>query len=655
MDVVCRHGESEAQSKLSAWLSSVNEPEDLKKMSVRELNELACEIRAFLLEHVSQTGGHLAPNLGVVELTLALHAVFDSPRDQLVWDVGHQSYVHKILTGRRHLFNTLRQYQGLSGFPKRKESEHDVFETGHSSTSISAALGLAHARDLRGEKHHVIAVIGDGSMSGGMAFEALNNAGDAGTNLIVILNDNEMSISQNVGGLAAYLGRLRTDPKYYRLKEDVEEIVKRIPHIGGKVLKSVERVKDAVKSLIVPGMFFEELGFTYLGPVNGHQIDSLLGVLRGAKQTHGPVLIHVLTKKGKGFVSAECKPDFYHGVGPFDLSDPPDPGNCGGAPSFTEIFSETLLQAAQENDKIVAITAAMASGTGLDSFAKAYPRRFFDVGIAEQHAVTFAAGLAVKEFRPVVAIYSTFLQRAYDQILHDVCIQNLPVLFALDRAGVVGEDGETHHGLFDISYLRQMPNMSFIVPRDGNILRSALLTGLAHRGPVAIRYPRGKAEGVAAGEVELLPWGRGEVLRTGRDVTVLAVGTLVEAALAAAFLLAEEGLSVAVIDPVFIKPLDAELILAAVEESRYGLVTVEEHVLAGGFGSALLEFLEQKKISTVPVKRLGVPDCFVEHGARDLLLNKLGLTAQHIAASCLELVKDKETEKISPWVQSEKE
>lgn len=638
---------------MSARLSSVNEPEDLKKMSVSELNELACEIRTFLLEHVSQTGGHLAPNLGVVELTLALHVVFDSPSDQIIWDVGHQSYVHKILTGRRHLFKTLRQYQGLSGFPKRKESAHDVFETGHSSTSISAALGLAHARDLRGEKNYVIAVIGDGSMSGGMAFEALNNAGDAGTNLIVVLNDNEMSIAQNVGGLAAYLGRLRTDPKYFRLKEDVEEIVKRIPRIGGKVLKSVERVKDAVKSLIVPGMFFEELGFTYLGPVNGHQLDALLGVLRGAKKTHGPVLIHVLTKKGKGFTSAECKPDFYHGVGPFDLSDPPDPGNSSGVPSYTEIFSEALMQAAQQNNQIVAITAAMASGTGLDSFAQAYPRRFFDVGIAEQHAVTFAAGLAVKEFRPVVAIYSTFLQRAYDQILHDVCIQNLPVLFALDRAGVVGEDGETHHGLFDISYLRHMPNISLIVPRDGKMLRSALNTGLAHQGPVAIRYPRGKAEDAVAGEAEILPWGRGEVLRTGRDVTIFAVGTLVKAALTAALQLAEEGLSVSVVDPVFIKPLDAEIIMAAVENSRYGLVTVEEHVLAGGFGSALLEFLEQKKLTAVPVKRLGVPDSFVGHGARDLLLNKLGLTAQNITANCLELAQN--TEKILPWAQNGRE
>lgn len=638
---------------MSDWLSAISGPADLKKMNVRQLNELACEIRAFLLEHVSRTGGHLAPNLGVVELTLALHTVFDSPRDQLVWDVGHQSYVHKILTGRHQDFATLRQYKGLSGFPKRKESEHDAFETGHSSTSISAALGLAHGRDLLGEKNHVIAVIGDGSMSGGMAFEALNNAGDTGTDLIVVLNDNEMSISQNVGGLASYLGRLRTDPKYFRLKEDVEELVKRIPAIGGKVLKSAERVKDAVKSLIVPGMLFEELGFTYLGPVNGHSMEALLGVLRGAKQTRGPVLIHVLTKKGKGFSSAECNPDFYHGIGPFDLAAPPEPGNKGGVPTYTEVFSETLTGAAADNDKIVAITAAMASGTGLDHFAKAYPQRFFDVGIAEQHAVTFAAGLACKGFHPVVAVYSTFLQRAYDQVLHDVCIQNLPVLFALDRAGIVGEDGETHNGLFDMAYLRHIPNMALIVPRDENMLRHAVETGLEHQGPVAIRYPRGKGTGVAPEKAAVLPWGRGELLRSGRDITIAAVGPLVQSALDAAELLEKRGLSVSVIDPVFIKPLDTELLLRAAMNSRFGLLTLEEHVLAGGFGSAVLELFEQNRMPDVPVKRLGVPDYFVEHGARHVLLEKLGLTAEQIAAACLEMAKDRE--KRLPWVQSGRE
>ncbi|MDW7651840.1 MAG: 1-deoxy-D-xylulose-5-phosphate synthase [Bacillota bacterium] len=635
---------------MNEWLPGINGPQDLKQMSVRQLNELACEIRAFLLEKVSENGGHLAPNLGVVELTIALHTIFNSPVDRFVWDVGHQSYVHKILTGRKEGFDNLRQFRGLSGFPKIHESEHDAFGTGHSSTSISAALGLAHARDLLGEKHHVLAVIGDGSMSGGMAFEALNNAGDAGTDLIVVLNDNEMSISQNVGSMAAYLDRLRTDPKYFRFKEDVEEILKRIPAIGGKVLKSVERVKDALKSLIVPGMLFEELGFTYLGPVNGHNLDALLSALRGAKKIKGPVLIHVLTKKGKGFNEAECKPDFYHGIGPFDPQSPPVPGVSAGVPSYTEVFRDTLLAAAKKDEKIVAITAAMAAGTGLDKFAEELPQRFFDVGIAEQHAVTFAAGLAVKGFRPVVAVYSTFLQRAYDQVLHDVCLQNLPVLFALDRAGIVGEDGETHNGLFDLAYLRHIPNMSIIVPRDENILQHAVASGLKHQGPVAVRYPRGKGTGTKREDPAPLAWGKGEIIRPGRDVAVIALGPMVQDALEAALKLEKRGLSVAVIDPVFVKPLDVELITRAVLSCRFGLVTVEEHMLAGGFGSAVLEFLEQNNLAHVPVRRLGVPDCFVEHGARPLLLKELGLTPEKIAAACLDLAGD--GEKSLPWAQS---
>ncbi|MCW3490259.1 1-deoxy-D-xylulose-5-phosphate synthase [Dethiobacter alkaliphilus] len=635
---------------MDEYLKKISGPEDLKKLSTKDLKELACEIRSFLLEKVSQTGGHLAPNLGVVELSIALHTIYDSPRDKIIWDVGHQSYVHKILTGRHDRFDSLRQHGGLSGFPKTSESEHDVFQTGHSSTSISAALGMAQARDLLGEKHHVIAVIGDGSMTGGMAFEALNHAGDTGTDLTVILNDNEMSIAQNVGGLAAYLGRLRTDPKYFRLKEDVELIVKRIPHIGGKVLSSVDRVKDAVKSLIVPGMLFEELGFTYLGPVNGHQVEPLLGVLRGAKKIKGPVLIHVLTKKGKGFEEAECKPDVYHGIGPFNPESPPVGSKQNKVPTYTEIVSKTLVNAAKKNDKVVAITAAMASGTGLDCFEKEFPRRFFDVGIAEQHAVTFAAGLAKRGFHPVAAIYSTFLQRAYDQVLHDVCIQNLPVLFALDRAGIVGEDGETHNGLFDLSYLRHMPNMTVIVPRDEDMLQHALTTGLKHQGPVAIRYPRGKGEGVKLKKPKALSWGRGEEIRQGRDLQILAVGPFVYTALAAAEKLEKRGLSVGVIDPVFVKPLDAELITRAAMSARYGLVTLEEHVLAGGFGSAVLEFLEGNGITEVPVKRLGIPDRFVEQGKRDTLLEELRLTPEHIAAVCLEMTGAREQE--MPWVQS---
>ena len=635
---------------MGKWLSAIQQPADLKKLNLQQLNELASEIRAFLLEKVAKTGGHLAPNLGVVELTIALHVVFDSPHDQIVWDVGHQSYVHKLLTGRRDSFDTLRQFGGLSGFPKLKESEHDVFQTGHSSTSISAALGLAKARDLLGENNYVIAVIGDGSMGGGMAFEALNHAGEMKTDLIVVLNDNEMSISNNVGGLAAYLGRLRTDPKYTRLKEDMEDLLRRIPAIGGRVIKSVERVKDAVKTLIVPGMFFEELGFTYLGPLDGHNLENLLVVLRRAKKLHGPVLVHVLTKKGKGFAFTENNPDFYHGVGPFDPQNPPERAVPGDIPSYTEVFGKTIVELAEKNEKIIAITAAMVAGTGLGAFAARFPERFFDVGIAEQHAVTFAAGLARRGFRPVVAIYSTFLQRAYDQIVHDVCLQELPVLFALDRAGVVGEDGETHQGLFDLAYLRHIPQMSIIVPRDENMLQHAILTGLAHNGPCAVRYPRSKGLGVPLEEPRRLSWGRGEVLRPGRDLTILAVGTMVAPALEAAAALERQGLSVAVVDPVFLKPLDVSLLSRAVRQSRFGLLTVEEHVLACGFGSAVLEFLAENGLDGVPVRRLGIPDTFVEHGKRELLLAKLGLTRDGIIAACLELAGRKR--KHQPWLQS---
>lgn len=616
-------------------LDSIGGPADLKKLSPAELTALAAEIRCFLMEKVAKNGGHLSANLGVVELTLALHAVFDSPRDKIIFDVGHQCYVHKLLTGRKKDFDTLRKYGGLSGFPKKRESGHDIFQTGHSSTSISAALGLARARDLLGEKYHVVAVIGDGAIGGGMAFEALNNAGDTGTDLIVVLNDNEMSISQNVGGLAQYLGRLRTDPKYFRLKEDVEEILKRIPAIGGKVLKSVERVKDALKTLIVPGMLFEELGFTYLGPVNGHQVDALVNVLRGAKKLKGPVLIHVLTKKGKGYGYAECNPDVFHGIGPFDPEKPPLQ-KTGDVPTYTEVFGRTLLEEARKNERILAITAAMASGTGLSDFAREFPSRFFDVGIAEQHAVTLAAGLATGGFRPVVAIYSTFLQRAYDQVLHDVCLQDLPVFFAVDRAGIVGEDGETHQGLFDLAYLRHIPGMNIIVPRNEDQLQHAVVTALNYPGPVAVRYPRGKGEGVPLSKPRPLAFGKGEVLREGHDVIILALGPMVRPALEAAEALAEVGLHAGVIDPVFVKPLDADLILTAAKKARHGLVTVEEHVLAGGFGSAVLELLSDHGIN-VPVKMLGVKDRFVEHGAREILLEVNGLTAGHVAKACREL------------------
>jgi 1-deoxy-D-xylulose-5-phosphate synthase len=619
----------------------VNGPRDLKKMSVAELGQLAAELRAFLIETVAQNGGHLASNLGVVELTIALHTVFNSPEDKIIWDVGHQSYVHKILTGRRDAFDTLRRFGGLSGFPKRRESVHDVYETGHSSTSVSAALGMAQARDLQGGKQRVIAVIGDGAIGGGLAFEALNHAGHAGTDLLVVLNDNEMSIGQNVGGMAAYLGRLRTDPKYFRVKEDIEEILRKIPAIGERMVRSAERLKDALKYLLVPGMIFEELGFTYLGPVNGHQLEALLAVLRSVRSMKGPVLIHVLTKKGKGFDFAESSPDVYHGVGPFDPQEPA-PLRRSGNQTYTEVFGETVTAAAASDEKIVAITAAMTSGTGLEQFAKAYPDRFFDVGIAEQHAVTFAAGLAAGGYRPVVAVYSTFLQRAYDQILHDVCLQNLPVLFALDRAGIVGEDGETHHGLFDLAYLRHMPNMSLVAPRDENMLRHALYTGLVFDGPLAVRYPRDKGMGLPAEEPRCLPRGRGELLRAGEDVAILAVGTAVQIALLAAERLTGQGLSAAVVDPVFVKPLDEPLLLKVAGSVRYGLVTLEEHTLPGGFGSAVLELLAANGSLCAPLLALGVPDRFVGHGAREILQAESGLTVESVVAACLRLAGKKE-------------
>jgi 1-deoxy-D-xylulose-5-phosphate synthase len=628
------------RSKTLQLLSIVNEPRDLKKMSVTELGQLAGELRSFLLATVAQNGGHLASNLGVVELTIALHTVFNSPEDKIIWDVGHQSYVHKLLTGRREAFDTLRRFGGLSGFPKRRESVHDVYETGHSSTSVSAALGMATARDLHGRKHRVIAVIGDGAIGGGLAFEALNHAGHAGTDLLVILNDNEMSIGQNVGGMAAYLGRLRTDPKYFRVKEDVEEILRKIPAIGERMVKSAERLKDALKYLLVPGMIFEELGFTYLGPVNGHQLETLLAVLRSVRGMKGPIIVHVLTKKGKGFDFTESSPDIYHGIGPFNPEEPAllqRPGN----PTYTEVFGATVTAAAAADHKIVVITAAMTSGTGLEQYSKTYPDRFFDVGIAEQHAVTFAAGLAAGGRRPVVAVYSTFLQRAYDQILHDVCLQRLPVLFALDRAGVVGEDGETHHGLFDLAYLRHIPDMSIIAPRDENMLRHALFTGLSFDGPLAVRYPRDKGWGLPPEEPRCLPWGRGELLREGEDVAILAVGTTVNLALEAAERLSRLGLSVAVVDPVFVKPLDEFLLREVAGSVRYGMLTVEEHTLPGGFGSAVLELLTGGGVLSRPLLRLGVPDLFVGHGAREMLLAEIGLTVEAIVSSCLQLAGEK--------------
>ncbi len=608
-------------------------PGDLRHLKIAELEELAAEIRNYMIGTVADTGGHLASNLGVVELAVALHSTFQSPADRIIWDVGHQSYPHKLLTGRWDRFPTLRRYGGLSGYPKPAESEHDPFGTGHSSTSISAALGLALARDFHGGSYKVAAVIGDGAFTGGMAYEALNHAGHARTGLIVVLNDNEMSISHNVGAMSAYLGRIRSDPKYTRMKAEFEQAMNRIPLVGKRMMESAERIKGGLKYLLSPGMIFEELGLTYFGPVDGHNIAALKSTLRQAARMKGPVLVHVLTEKGKGYPYAEAAPERFHGIGPFDRRNGLPRGKKASL-SYTGVFGELMLKLAEQDPKIVALTAAMTGGTGLNEFAKEYPGRFFDVGIAEQHAAGLAAALAAGGMKPVVAIYSTFLQRAYDQVIHDICLQKLPVVFAVDRAGIVGEDGETHQGLFDLSFLRAVPQMAVMAPRNEAELQHMLYTALyGAPGPAALRYPRDHGEGVDLEEPRLLPWGKGELLREGADLLIAAAGTTANAALAAAEMLSAEGVEAAVIDPRFIKPLDEALILKWAR--RCGRVlTVEENVLAGGFGSAVLELLAGSGL-TLPVHRLGVEDRFVEQGPRDLILSLCGLDAPGICRAAL--------------------
>lgn len=617
-------------------LDKINSPQDLKKLSIDELEKLKSEIREELLETVSKTGGHLAANLGVVELTIALHRVFESPKDKLIWDVGHQSYVHKLLTGRRKWFNTLRQYNGISGFPKRSESIHDVFETGHSSTSISAAVGMALARDLNAEKYSVISVIGDGALTGGMAFEALNYAGHLDTDLIVILNDNEMSISNNVGGLSSYLTRIRTDPAYYRVKADTEFLLKKIPAIGKTVAKTVERLKDSIKYFLVPGMLFEELGFTYLGPIDGHNIKNLIESLRMAKKTKGPVLLHVITSKGKGYKLAEENPNKFHGISPFNIKTGELLKKKGK--TYSQIFGNTLVELAKANKKIVAITAAMPDGTGLKEFSHQFPDRLFDVGIAEQHATTMAAGLAAQGFKPVVAIYSTFLQRAFDQIIHDVCLQNLPVVFAVDRAGIVGEDGETHHGVFDLSYLKMIPNMVVMAPKDENELKEMLLTAVEYNGPIAIRYPRGSVLNVEMdAEIRKIDIGKAEILKSGNDAAIIAIGSMVYPSLKAAEFLEKNGINVAVINSRFVKPLDEKLLISIARKVKK-IVTVEENSLIGGFGSAVLELLEKNRLFDIKIERMGLPDEFIKHGSRDILLKTYCLTSGDIIKKVEEIV-----------------
>ena len=624
------------------FLDKINSPADVKKLSVPQLEQLAKEIRQLLISVISHTGGHLAPNLGVVELTLALHKVFNTPEDKIIFDVGHQSYIHKIITGRREQFPTLRQYGGLSGFPKRSESEHDAFGTGHSSTSISAALGMACARDLQGEDYNVVAVIGDGSMTGGMAFEALNNAGMLHKNMIVVLNDNEMSISKNVGAMSEYLYQLRTGETYNKIKNDIEGWLKNM-EFGSDVLKAIRRLKGSVKYLMVPTSIFEELGFTYLGPVDGHDLDGLLDVLQAAKKIDGPVMVHVLTKKGKGYKPAEESPNKFHGTGPFDIATGKKITNPNAPVSYTEVFGKTLTKLADIDDKIVGITAAMPDGTGLNIFAEAHKDHFFDVGIAEQHAVTAAAGMAAAGMKPVAAIYSTFMQRAYDSIMHDICMQKLHVTLCLDRAGLVGDDGYTHHGVFDYAYLRSIPNMTIMAPKDENELQHMLKTALDFDGPVSVRYPRGSGVGVALDtQWQDLPIGKAEVLRTGKDVCFWAIGSMVQTALDAAELLEAQGISAGVVNMRFAKPLYVELLREHAQS--YGkIITLEEGVLAGGVGSAILEELnENKLLEQFEVRCFGIPDEFVMHGDKKLLFRDLGLDTPTIAAKAAAFVKGEE-------------
>jgi 1-deoxy-D-xylulose-5-phosphate synthase len=614
-------------------LDKINGPADLKKLKKEELTTLAAELREVVLETVACTGGHLASNLGCVELTLALHYCFNSPQDHIIWDVGHQAYIHKIITGRREQFHTQRQYGGISGFPKRSESPHDAFGTGHSSTSISAALGMAVARDLKDGDNKVIAVIGDGSMTAGIAFEALNQAGHLGRNLIVILNDNEMSIAKNVGALSAFISRKLTGSYYRDLRKEMQGLLKSIPAVGHNILQFARKAENSLKGFLTPSSLFEALGFDYIGPIQGHNLPQLLEVLENVRSLEGPVLVHVMTTKGKGYRPAEENPDQFHGIGPFDLQTGKAKGGKGAPPSYTAVFGDTMVKLGATDKKIVAITAAMRDGTGLASFARAYPDRFFDVGIAEQHALTFAAGLAAEGFRPVTAIYSTFTQRAYDQVFHDICLQKLPVTLALDRAGLVGDDGPTHHGVFDLSYLRHLPELVLMAPKDENELQHMIKTAVYADRPMALRYPRGAGVGVRMDAVPAtLEIGKGEIVSDGDDLAIVAIGVTVQPALKAAELLKERGIAACVINARFVKPLDRELLLA--EAKRTGaLLTVEENALQGGFGSAVLELLEEERITDIRIKRLGIPDRFIEHGSQAELRKELGLDAEGIAAA----------------------
>lgn len=616
-------------------LDKIDSPSDLKSLSRSDLTILASEIRKIIIDVVSKNGGHLASSLGVVELTIAIHYVFNAPDDKIVWDVGHQTYAHKLLTGRRRQFHTLRKPNGLCGFTRMSESPYDAFSTGHSSTSISTCLGIACAKRLKKENSNVVAVIGDGSMTGGLAYEGLNQAGDIHKDLIVILNDNDMSIAPNVGAVSSLLSRAFSAKYLQDLRRDLGDLLKSLPRIGDDIYQFAKRSEESFKAFVTPGMLFEAFGFEYFGPINGHNLDHLINMLNNIKELDEPVLLHVITKKGKGYPPAEKNPVYFHGVGSFEIKTGNSLKKKTSIPTYTQVFGKTMVKLAKEDERIVAVTAAMPEGTGLLSFAETYPDRFFDVGIAEQHGVTFAGGLAAKGLKPVVAIYSTFLQRAYDQILHDICLEALPVVFALDRGGIVGEDGATHNGLFDFSFLRSLPNMVVMAPKDENELSRMLKTAIEHNGPIAFRYPRGRGAGVEIDEeITAIPIGRGEILEHGDDILILAIGRSVRDALKAHSILVKQGISSTVVNCRFVKPIDTNLICSLAKKIPY-IITVEENVLQGGFGSAVLEALNDQEISGFFLKRLGIKDTFVEHGPQDYIRSKYGLDSEAIVNTAL--------------------
>ena len=624
-------------------LETIDNPDDLKRIDRLDLPQLAQEIRQTIIEVVAKNGGHLAPSLGTVELAIALHYVFDTPHDKIIWDVGHQSYAHKLLTGRRDVFGSIRQHQGISGFTRVSESPYDAFTTGHSSTSISAALGITAAKQLKDERSKVIAVIGDGSMTAGLAYEGLNQAGDThkDKDLIVILNDNDMSISPNVGALSSFLSRTFSAKRLQDMRREIGDFLKSLPRIGDDMYQLAKRSEESFKAFVTPGMLFEAFNFEYFGPINGHKLNHLINILQNIKVLEEPVLLHVITKKGKGYAPAERNPVHFHGCGKFEVAT----GECFAAldtpPTYTKVFGDTMVELAREDQRIVAVTAAMPEGTGLSGFAEAFPKRFFDVGIAEQHGVTFAAGLASEGLKPVVAIYSTFLQRAFDQIVHDVCIESHPVIFAIDRGGIVGEDGATHHGLFDLSYLRCLPNMVVMSPKDENELRHMLKTAIEHPGPIALRYPRGTGTGVPLDDKTApIEVGKAELVCEGQtpdDLLIIAIGRTVEEALKARRILNDEhDLTAAVINARFVKPLDIDLIGSYAARTPY-IITVEENTLPGGFGSAVMEALSDANISGFKIKRLGIEDVFVDHGPQKLLRRLYGVDAEAIVDAALKL------------------